>query len=500
MNGGHVATETVSSTATSPRISLLISRRWVLVSLGLFTGLSSSLYFLPAFTPDEIWFYRDAEFMTRTAIDAWRDVPHLGYGAAFWGFYCIVIKVFANRLVTLYVLRSIAFLLAASVPILLYRAGVRRKSQFTLLAILFWFALPLAWWNGKIVSPEIPSYCFCLYAFLLLRDERYQTAGWLLWGFAAGLKLTVLPTFPLLLLTSLQTVGRKGLFSSLAAILGFVAANPILVLNPRAFVPAISVAASPVALSWGAAKRELFSPYWEWDGVPSGGIFVHGIALAAAILLVTAFVLAVKRREPESRVFAGTILMWFLTIPFCLRARFLTWYVFPTIVLTTFVILFLQPRKDTQKILVAALAGQLIFGLPVIYRQYRSKVDNTLELQKQAQTRQSIQQVLLRWRPTLVADDVTIGRFQLENSPSAKIYLGEMESHVWIFGGLANAHWPGPERHSIVMIVNHRLTALNPKYDVIRNLQDPSWRGSYSLVEQTELPTGTMYLLSDQPK
>src|SRR5215471_6876059 len=106
---GHEATKTLSSIPTSSRPPFLTSRRWALVLLGLLTGLSAPLYFLPAFTPDEVWFYRDAETIARIGIDAWRDVPHLGYGAAFWGFYCIAIKVFANRLVTLYVLRSIAF-------------------------------------------------------------------------------------------------------------------------------------------------------------------------------------------------------------------------------------------------------------------------------------------------------------------------------------------------------------------------------------------------------
>ena len=457
--------------------------------------LSAPVYLIRVYCPDEIWFYRDASAIAFHKIELWNQLPHLGYGAVFWWLYAGIIQVLDDQMLVFRVLRIVCFLLVISIPLLLFFAGTRQKSSFTLHAILLWSCLPVAWWTGKIIAPEIPAYFLCVLAFLLVRKPQWQVAGWLLWGIAAGLKLTVAPTFPLLLLASVKASGKKTLPALGAAVLGLAATNPILLHEPRWYFNAISEAASPVTLNFSTAWRVLLRPQWEWDGIPSGGIFVHGISLAAAAAFTVALIQAAWHKEEDSWLALGALLMWCAAIAANFRARFFVWYVFPEIVLTPFVLLYLQPRKSTVRLAAAAVALQSLFGIPVIVKQYRNKLQNAAELARCDQVRLSVQPVLLRWRPDIVADVFTTGRLQVPALPGVRQYLGELASHNWMFVGPGRMGPPPGAR--IAMITGDRLANLTAGYDITRNSSDPVWAGQYKLVDQAEFEGGRMYFLID---
>jgi len=174
--------------------------------------LGAPIFFLPAFTPDEIWILNDAASFARQGASLWNLLPHLGYGAAFWYGYELLVRAFGDGALTLYFLRGIAFTLLASLPLLLWRTG--RESPWRWHALILWWVLPLAWWNGKIDSPEIPACWLCVAALLLIENKR-SIAGWLIFGLAIGLKLTCLPVAFLFIFAAFAANRWRGIFASL---------------------------------------------------------------------------------------------------------------------------------------------------------------------------------------------------------------------------------------------------------------------------------------------
>ena len=64
--------------------------------------LVAPMFFLPVFSPDELWFYRDAEVIAKGGINPFSQQPHLGYGTSFWLVYALVIRLVQNQLFVLY--------------------------------------------------------------------------------------------------------------------------------------------------------------------------------------------------------------------------------------------------------------------------------------------------------------------------------------------------------------------------------------------------------------
>lgn len=501
---GSVDTTSVSETTTEPDISqaeyeprslrgsAAISP-WQLLAIGLFLALSAPLYFMRAFVPDELWFYHDAVAYARIGTPLWLQPAHLGYGALFWSTYVGLLHTFGGGLSALFVLRAIAFCLVACVTGLICWAGRRNQSEFTWHALLLWMFLPMAWWSGKIASPEIPAYSLCIGAFLLVGSDRpkLQAAGWTLWGLAVGLKLTVLPTFPLLLLVAMQATGVMALVACTAAAAGFLIANPVLLMDPQSYLSPVFGAGTPISAHLDRLMYMLFSSYWEWDAIPSGGVFVHGITLGTALILGYLFVREVKAKSPQAAMAVGALLMTCAFVLLNLRSRFLVWYAFPIIAILPFLILRLPARRHTRLLLTLAVILQAVFGIPQIHRQYEAKLESARELATWASEQPSIRQILERWRADTLLDVFTAGKPASLTAPGVQNSPREPDSWLIIAWGPASLQ-AGNRR--VAMVIGNRLAALNRGYDVLGNMRRPQWAGPYHLEDTAELPGARMYL------
>lgn len=450
--------------------------------------LSLPLFFLPAFTPDEVWFYRDSMAIEQQGIYPIAQLPHLGYGASFWLAYATLIRVLRNQMLVLYVARAFCFLLAASVPLLLIWEGRRIRSPFTLHSVVLWFALPMAWWTGKVVSPEIPSYVMVIYALLLVRER--PTAAWLLWGLAAGLKLTALPAGAIL-----WAIGQERNWTSASkamgyAALGFVIGNPVLLFHPILFREAMLVAWEPWVVNIYTIFRMLFSTCWEWDGVPSGGIFVHGVCLLTVIMTFDSL-WSEGKKDAEMRMAAkGFLCTWGITLILVLRSRFLLWYAFPALAIVPFGLLYLTKRS---RYVTAAVFCQVLFGAPLIYWQYSQKLSHFRELRAYEELRAEVDPKLAEWHPDLVADLAVVGRLGNQTPAEGRQYLSEMASESVIQHGPESVTARMHGRLAIVL--NRRLMGVSAIYDqFLKDLNNPKWAGKFKLVASGETKAARLFL------
>lgn len=446
------------------------------------------MYFLPAFTPDEVWFYRDAQAMAKNGINPFSELPHLGYGAIFWLMYALMIRVIGNQMQVLYFARIVCFLMAASIPLLLIWEGARIRSRFTPHCVAFWFALPLAWWCGKIISPEIPSYALAIYAVLLVRAK--PALSWLLCGFAVGLKLTALPVGALLwFLGADQT--KAGIRSAIRyGVFGFVIANPVCVFHPFSFGQEMIKAFTPFQFDIQTILKVFFSTTWEWDGIPSGGIFMHGVGPLSFVLILYLLVMEGRNNPEQWKWKTGLLLAWGVTLLLVLRGRFLIWYTFPAIALIPFAALHLTKRPRLVEL---AVFLQLLFGAPNIYNQYKQKYSTYEELRSYQNFRRDVDATLSRWKPDFVADIATVGRLQDEKAAPGQEYLSEGASQYLILDGPGFYLTGVPGKLAIVL--NKRLIGLSVYYDqFLKNLSDPNWAGNYKLIDKAETETVRLFL------
>ena len=451
-------------------------------------ALLAPMYFLPVFTPDEVWFYRDAEAIAKHGINPFSELPHLGYGSAFWLVYALMIRVTGSQMQVLFFARIVCFLIVASIPMLLIREGARIRSRFTLHCVLFWFSLPLTWWCGKIISPEIPSYALAIYAVLLVRTK--PVLAWIICGFAVGLKLTALPAGALLWFLSADQT-KTGIRTAIRyGVLGFVLANPVCVFHPFLFGQEMIKAFTPFQFDIVTILKVLFSTTWEWDGIPSGGIFVHGVGPFSFFLIIYLLVKEGRNNFEQSRWKTGLLLAWGFTMLIVLRGRFLIWYTFPAITLLPFAALNLTKRPRWVE---SAVLLQVLFGAPIIYNQYKQKYSNYQELRSYQNLRRDVDAALSRWKPDVVADIATVGRLQNEKATAGQEYLSESSSQYLVLDGPGVYLKGTPGKLAIVL--NKRLMGLSAYYDrFLKQLDDPSWAGQYRLTDKAETETLRLFL------
>jgi len=486
------------------QMQLSMSKAGLACLIALYAAAVAPIFFVWSFSPDEAWFYWDAQaiagrFPSQGWLGSYASQPcHLGYGALFWWFYASLIHALPYP-TDLWAFRVLVYLLCVSIPVAIWAAGEERPAN-AWGAVVLWLVTPMAWWTGKLNSPEIPSLALCAWsAVLITRGNRKLVAGWLLYGVAAGLKLTALPALPILACLSLQAMprgdfrkqARFGLGALLALAAGFLMSNPIALHAPRDFLRGLLAARSPMNFSAPTLQRVLWEPFWEWDAIPSGGIFAHGIGLPACCLLATAIVWAAVRDRRARMLLAAALLTALGAVFFYLRDRFLVWYSFPVLLGIVLLVARLDTRRPVAALLALAVGFQAIQAVPLVAHCYRLKLWHAAALREMTATSALVESQLRRWADVrTVLDLAEVGRRLPPPGQSVRLvpgvrYVREIEAHGLVLGGLSqlDPHATGP----VAIAIGDRLVDAVPRYALTAEVQDPGWLGGYTLVEEKRL-------------
>ena len=493
----------------------LTGRQWSWVLLGCVIGLYAiavaPIYFVWSFTPDEAWFYSDAIALAKQAAGHGliSQHPHLGYGAFFWWFYASLVDAMP-ALSALWTARTIVYLLTVSIPVALWVGGANRPMN-AWLAVLLWISMPAAWWIGKLNSPEIPSLALFVWAAVLVaRGGRYFPFGWLLFGMAAGLKLTALGALPIVTGLSLAALKsgkpadwlRHGLVAGLAALAGYLVMNPLAMLGPVDFWRELLAAGSPTDFSASALKRVLWDESWTWDALPAGGIFAQGMYFPSFCLAGLAIAIAAVRGRDSRYLLAAFVLTIALAAPIYFREKFLLWYAFPPLLGVAFLAGRVETARPATLLLASAFCLQFVAGVPLIARSYQLKLWHAADLREITTTSNFVASQLERWGDVRLAIDLSEVGTGLLPPDQMKIpargirYLREFDASRVISSGLAKL---GPTEGTLVIVIGNRLASIVPGYDLSAKLRDPDWRGRYVLLEEIQSKNLRLYRFRYQP-
>lgn len=484
-----------------------IGTRTVFLGVGLYGLLLAPLFFSWAFLPDEAWFQRDARAIAGAAAETgWfrallEQPPHLGYGALFWWGYGWLLDSLPFW-PGLWVGRAFVWLCLISIP-----ASLLLVARLRWPVLLLWLSLPMAWWSGKLNAPEIPMLALCAWALALAlgTGRARAVAAGVCFGLAVGLKPTALvagPAFILFLLharhhdrqAQLTAVAAAGV----AGLAGLLLANPLLLFDPRAVLDALLSASSSPDFSAETVHGLLWEERIEWDLVPSGGVFTHGVTLLATLLVGGATLLAASRFRLHQLlpviflVNAGAVLLLFS------RERFLTWYAFPAILVLVFLAATLPVTRWQRGLVLAAAAAQLVLQGPYLVQQYELRLGQAERLATLSETRQAIDETLAFWPGTdLVLDltetDMTLAPPDQQGSlaTAAKV---ETSTDVGIRLHLGLDALP-EDIDEVALVVGERLQRHGPLY---RDPEQAEWLGHWQVSDARPVNGATLYRLARQ--
>lgn len=192
--------------------------------------------------------------------------PPALYGSLFW----VGLKLAGSA----YVARTVMLLMFVMTPWLLMRTipGTRMRTA----VFLVWLSMPIAWWGGKLIAPEIPV-MFMVALALYLFDRGRQTACAVALAAAVALKISALPAvifFAIIYLFGQDEPWAHKLRRVPRLVLAFVLA--LFVLCPPIWIIASELGKQPSHLAAGSllaqAGEVLLAYRWEWDAIFSGGV------------------------------------------------------------------------------------------------------------------------------------------------------------------------------------------------------------------------------------
>jgi len=340
-----------------------------------------------ALVPDESWFFGIMN-------DAWNRFRsgqvmaienYLGYGQIYWLIGAILHHLPLLRMLSLLCMGVLLWLVAETVK----RSGASQTIRA--LSVLLYLSMPIAWFTGKIIGPEIlgttlgAAACFVLYmAGEKPNCTKYYVISMVLLGLSCGIKLNnVIFAFYLachILLNWLHSKGKEILKQLLLGIasfgVGMLVSNPIILYDfPKwkANMGMNSVWSSEYLPS------VLWSKGIAWDLVNVGGIntFILSVWILMAITLL---MLAFDHMH-------GLILL--LTVAFsvavCCKAGFLGWYLMPLLyIIPSCAGTVLRNGKAVRNLLFICVLGNMLLMYPYIHYQVDSKIDQ-LQVLKNAE-------------------------------------------------------------------------------------------------------------------
>lgn len=355
----------------------------IITGIAFFLYASVLLYFYlqtDAFVPDESWFYSYVNVIDLSK--AFFVENYLGYGSLYW----IIIKLSQNFAV----MRVISWACAIFVPICIYltlRYVKRSSPRQIMMASICFYSMPLSWFTGKIIGPELISNALgALGVFLVLYSintkKRTINVGIIILGIAAGIKLQAVAfcvfAFVFFVICQIQDLGAlKALklqkkmvgkvIKNLACwviffAIGMIIANPIIITNIEKYIENLLVSSGGAGISIKYLTTVLFADRIAWDFVNYGGM-QHSIISIFALLII---LLPLKKEDNKFKLSALISIVFLIII--CLRASFLGWYLLPMLYIVPLCV------SDNLIILLLIVINLFVMKADISY-QITSKLD-----------------------------------------------------------------------------------------------------------------------------
>lgn len=205
-----------------------------------------------ALAPDEIAFFNASNNFQLFS----RLAPPFDYGSIYWELL--------DQLRSIYVIRFVFAIFYISIPFLILSNF--RYGKWKLIGCVFYLSMPFAFWNGKLIGPEILS-IFLLCLALNFRNKWLLSS--MLVGFGIGVKLTSAPfAFFFVSLFLFDKELKIVIKVVLGVLFGFIFANPV---NSDIYVLHViqnsSIVNIPAGITLESIKWAYFHESWTWDNL-----------------------------------------------------------------------------------------------------------------------------------------------------------------------------------------------------------------------------------------
>jgi len=425
----------------------IIRGRWLAAALlGVWFLLACALASTSSYVPDEAWFLQEALVSGKQALAGdWIEqlVFHknaFGYGGVWWSVYTGMVLAW-HGLVDVYgalgadtmlaemagvgrvylweiapqvmvtpmiMMRLLVLASLAAFGLVLLRHA--RSGGAALLSTLVLVTLPIAWWSGKLASPELMGSALFALAVAMWFVCGRAVPALVLASAAVGIKLTIAPVYIVLLAFIAWELWRRPgtqpkrlLAYALLCFAVIVCCNTWLLHAPRAGIEQLVTLSTTYHPLGNAAEQSAMILYGDpigWEGITFGSLayWAGGFPLIVVALL-TAF--GVQRRLGAFLV-AGGLLQY----AFMMSQPPHAWYWFPVIL--SLLIPFSQLHSKG-----AALAGVILLVCLVPFdaptREMWFKVAHLRELNDVAFKRSCLVEQLHAAQPSEVYDMAALG-------------------------------------------------------------------------------------------
>lgn len=350
-----------------------------------------------AWVPDERWFFYLARTLGGGGGINLREYTHLenrlGYGAVYWYILNFSKTVLTARIYSLTCQISIPVLLVITLK--MFRTEQNMDNRIAV-ALLLYFSSPFAWFTGKIIGPELIGNCLGAMAATILlwmtevrnlctigpniKTRIILISGSLLGGVATGVKPNYIVFlvfwgvyFTIKYITeenrppkAIPSYLKILMLVAIGFIIGFIAANPVSVTDPKIYISNIAGTNSS-NFSVLHLKNCLFKECIEWDFVNSGGM---NETIISAVAAISVFVIGCIWGNKRVKILciASLLACCFLLLLCCRGDRFLGWYLLP--------FLYLIPISvHDKRIMYPILALNFFILLPGLCYQIQAKND-----------------------------------------------------------------------------------------------------------------------------
>lgn len=438
-----------ASARFSARFSFINGKYCALALLGGWFLLASVLASMPAYLPDEAWFLYEALRSAKAVQEHGDWVRELvfhrnsfGYGGLWWTIYTGVVLAW-DGIVGMFAMPSAGAVLAADpgigkvmlwehispalfAPLIMMRilaltslAGfglvlVRgaRTGAGALLAILVLITMPVAWWGGKLASPELLGAALFAMAVWRWFGAGRALSALVLASISLGTKLTIAPIYAVFVCFVVWGMRRTPEFSwrrlatyGLICVMAVLVCNSWIFYEPKAGIDQLVFLSKSYAPNpdWTIQSNLVLSEQTEnWEGGNYGSLMYWA---GGASVLIAAFVTAlVVNRRLAGFILIGAVAQY----AFMMTQPPHGWYWFPVILSAVVPFGRLGPKGAGAMGLILLV---LLYPFGYLQHELSYKSLHLRELEQVALQQQCVRDKLTAFQPDVVYDMAAIGTF-----------------------------------------------------------------------------------------